>query len=60
MDNFLLRFERYAEAQNWDEENLAINLSALLRGYSFRCVCNNAQNGRFKLSEFEDSFAKTF
>lgn len=32
MDSFLLRFERYAEAQNWGEENWAINLSALLRG----------------------------
>ncbi|XP_061171098.1 uncharacterized protein LOC133180643 [Saccostrea echinata] len=32
MDSFLLRFERYAEAQKWGEENWAVNLSALLRG----------------------------
>lgn len=32
MDSFLFRFERYAEARNWGEENWAINLSALLRG----------------------------
>lgn len=32
MDSFLHRFERYAGAQNWGEENWAINLSALLRG----------------------------
>lgn len=29
MDSFLLRFERYAEAQNWGKENWAINLSGL-------------------------------
>ncbi|XP_062610800.1 uncharacterized protein LOC134272595, partial [Saccostrea cucullata] len=32
MDSFLLRFERYAEAQQWDHSNWAINLSALLKG----------------------------
>lgn len=32
MDSFLLRFERYAEAQNLCEENWAINLIDLLRG----------------------------
>lgn len=32
MDSYLLRFKRYAEAQNWGDENWAINLSALLRG----------------------------
>ena len=32
MDSYLLRFERYAESQHWDQANWAINLSALLRG----------------------------
>jgi hypothetical protein len=32
MDSYLLRFERYSAAQNWDESNWAINLSALLKG----------------------------
>ncbi|XP_065921901.1 uncharacterized protein [Magallana gigas] len=32
MDSYLLRFERYAEAQRWDRSDWAINLSALLKG----------------------------
>lgn len=32
MDSYLLRFERYAEAQNWIESDWALNLSALLKG----------------------------
>ena len=32
LDVYLHRFERYARAQNWDEEFWAINLSALLSG----------------------------
>ncbi|XP_078336880.1 uncharacterized protein LOC144626502, partial [Crassostrea virginica] len=32
MDSYILRFERYAEAQNWVESEWALNLSALLKG----------------------------
>ena len=32
MDSYLFRFERYAELQNWPEDQWAIYLSALLRG----------------------------
>ena len=32
MDSYLLRFERYAEAQQWPKKIWATNLSALLRG----------------------------
>ena len=32
MDSFLLRFERYAEAQHWDKSDWALSLCALLRG----------------------------
>ena len=32
MNSYLLRFERYATAQKWKKEDLATNLSALLKG----------------------------
>ena len=32
MDSFLLRFERYAEAQHWDKSDWALSLCSLLRG----------------------------
>ena len=32
LDAYLQRFERYATAQSWPEDNWAINLSALLKG----------------------------
>ena len=32
VDSYLFRFERYAEFQNWPEDQWAIYLSALLRG----------------------------
>ena len=31
IDSYFLRFERYAEAQNWIESEWVLNLSALLR-----------------------------
>ncbi|XP_022111697.1 uncharacterized protein LOC110990927 [Acanthaster planci] len=32
IDSYLNRFERYASAQNWQQSNWAVNLSALLKG----------------------------
>lgn len=59
MDSFLLRFERYAVAQNSGEENLAIQLSALLWGKTLDVYVLMPKTDALNY-QFENSFAKTF
>lgn len=54
MDSYLLRFEKYAEAQRWIRSDWAINLSVLLKGKAYNLDYNTLQTAlrrRFELTD---------
>ena len=60
LDAYLQRFERYATSQDWDRDEWAINLSALLKGKALEVYSRLSLDDVTKYDTLKDALLKRF
>ena len=60
IDNFIQRFERYARAIGWAEENWAIALGALLTGKALEAYTRLSEEDASNYAEFKNALLKGY
>ncbi len=60
LDAYLQRFERYAVSQEWDTEEWAVNLSALLKGKALEVYSRLSLNDVSNYDTLKDALLKRF
>ena len=60
IDNFIQRFERYAGANGWAEENLAISLSALLTGKALEAYTTLSEEDASNYVKLKNALLKRY
>jgi hypothetical protein len=60
MDSYLLRFERYAQAQGWEDADQAIYLSALLKGDALEVYSRMSQRDANDYDKLKDALLKRY
>ena len=58
IDNFIQRFERYARANLWREENWAISLGALQTGKALEAYTRLSEEDAMNYQELKNAFIK--
>ena len=60
LDAYILRFERFAKAQNWPNEDWALNLSLCLTGESLRVYSRLPPDDSMDYSKLKEALLKRF